>query len=453
MKSIRIIPSKSDAHRAYICAGLSVIQGVAADDAGLRSASDDWMSRVICSETSVDIEATKSCMQALIEAYIKGDRAGVDLYCKESGSTLRFLLPVVGALGIRGIFHPVGRLLTRPLSPLYEELCTHGMTISAPGSIPLIAEGKLGGGDFTIPGDISSQFVSGLLFALPLLDEDSRIIVLGDFQSKGYADMTLATLVKFGIKVDVECFDENASIIYTVPGRQKYVMPEKQNDESMDSQGSKEAGAYKVEGDWSNAAFWLAAGLLGDEPIEISGLDIDSAQGDKEIVNVIREFGGEIIVGKPEGGSETGGINSVTVKPAGGNLKGIDFDAGQTPDMIPVVALIATQAKGITNIKNAARLRIKESDRLHSIATTLRTLGAEIYELEDGLRIRGNGGRGLMGGTVESFDDHRIAMMASVASLLCKDVSLIGWEAVSKSYPTFFERLSELELDDRLELV
>ena len=153
-KTIRAIPSKSDAHRAYICAAI----------AGGETA-------INCSETSLDIEATRECMEALMNS--KEDRAGVDLYCRESGSTLRFLLPLVGALGKRGIFHPMGRLSKRPLSPLYEELQKKGMIISAPGSVPLIAEGKLQSGDFVIPGNISSQFVSGLLFALPLLEGDS----------------------------------------------------------------------------------------------------------------------------------------------------------------------------------------------------------------------------------------------------------------------------------------
>ena len=475
-KIIKIIPSKSDAHRAYICAGLQKIQMQMGEGSAAYSA-DICEPAVFCAEPSVDIEATRECINALINAGVSEERAGTDLYCRESGSTLRFLLPVVGALGKRGIFHPMGRLSKRPLSPLYEELCAHGMRISTPGSIPLIADGKLEAGDYVIPGDISSQFVSGLLFALPILEGDSRIFIAGEFQSKGYADMTLATLGRFGIEVTVETLKDSGegrkldelenpktlgtpnsqnatdiTIVYHIPGNQRYQL----KDEF--------SGKYNVEGDWSNAAFWFAAGLLGDEGIAIDGLELDSAQGDKIILDVIRTFGGKVDIEKEKtSGPNSEKTNRIRIIPSKGNLKGITFDAGQTPDMIPVVALIATQAKGITSITNAARLRIKESDRLHSIATTLRSLGGDVVELEDGLRIKGNGGKGLHGGTVESFDDHRIAMMAAIASILCRrsdigskeqeKVSLIGWEAVNKSYPTFFERLEELGLDDNLELL
>lgn len=404
-KTIRAIPSKSDAHRAYICAAI----------AGGETA-------INCSETSLDIEATRECMVALMNS--KEDRAGVDLYCRESGSTLRFLLPLVGALGKRGIFHPMGRLSKRPLSPLYEELQKKGMIISAPGSVPLIAEGKLQSGDFVIPGNISSQFVSGLLFALPLLEGDSRIIVTGDFQSRGYSNMTLRTLEEFGIRAYEEKDGDN--LIINIPGSQKY----------------NSVKEYNVEGDWSNSAFWFAAGLLGDSPIKVTGLDMNSPQGDKEILRVIQDLGGKIQV-EDEG---------ITVYP-GKNLKGITFDAGQTPDMIPVVALMATRCKTPTRIVNALRLRTKESDRLHSISGTLRALGADVEELEEGLIINSKRKvEALKGGTVESFDDHRIAMMASIASIICEGkVGLIGWEAVNKSYPSFFEHLRELDLDGNLE--
>ena len=405
VKIVDIIPSKSDAHRALICSALA-----------------GGTTKVICQETSDDIEATKECLAALMDQ--SNDATGAELYCKESGSTLRFLLPVVGALGKRGIFHPKGRLSKRPLSPFQDELCAHGMKISEQGSVPLIAEGQLMAGDYVIPGDISSQFVSGLLFALPLLEDDSRIIITGELESAPYVDMTARTLRKFGIDLSAE--EEGGNIICIVPGRQKYQpLPE-----------------YIVEGDWSNAAFWAVAGLLGDSPIMIRGLSRDSAQGDRKIVDAIKEFGGAVEH------TEEG----LTIYPGIDKLKGIDFDARQNPDMIPAIALIATQAKGITNITNAWRLRTKESDRLHSIAVTLKKLGAEIDELEGGLRVKG-GGR-LKGCTLESFNDHRIAMLASIASIVSDNkVSLIGWEAANKSYPSFYDRLRDLELDNNLELV
>ena len=404
-KIIDIIPSKSDAHRALICAAL----------AGGKT-------RVVCDETSEDIEATKDCLRALMDP--ANEKTGSDLYCRESGSTLRFLVPVVGALGKRGIFHPKGRLTKRPMSPLQEELCSHGMKISDPGSVPFIAEGKLKGGDFVIPGNVSSQFVSGLLFALPLLQEDSRIIVTGELESAGYVDMTARALTRFGIDIVAEKVGQD--IICSIPGRQSYVGPEE----------------YIVEGDWSNAAFWLAAGLLGDTPITVRGLSEDSAQGDRRIVEAIQAFGGKV----------TRDGDEVTTYPAGDKLKGIQYDARQNPDLVPVIALIAAHAKGITNIVNAGRLRSKESDRLHTIGTTLKKLGADIAELEEGLRIKGTDK--LTGGIVESFDDHRIAMMAAIASIVCDNkVSILGWEATSKSYPSFYDRLKDLELDNNVELV
>lgn len=404
IKSIEIIPSKSDAHRAIICAALS-----------------KEPCRIVCSETSEDIEATKACMTALREN--GNNPVGIDLYCKESGSTLRFLLPIVGALGMRGIFHPQGGLSKRPLSPLYEELISHGMRISPPGSVPLIAEGKLEAGEYIIPGDISSQFVTGLLFTLPLLDGDSRIVVRGELESAGYVDMTLNTLSRFGIKVDVST--EMYSTIYALRGNQEYISPKE----------------YKVEGDWSNGAFWLAAGIIGDEPIEVKGLSSESCQGDKAIVDVIKTFGGDIKQKE----------SSVLVYPSSSKLRGITYDASQTPDMIPVIALIATQAAGTTRILHAERLRLKESDRLHSIHRTIKALGGSIEELEDGLIIKGK--TDLTGGVVDSFSDHRIAMMAGIASLITRDkVQIIGSESANKSYPGFFDELKNLGLGCNLEI-
>lgn len=408
IKSIEIIPSKSDAHRAYICAALS-----------------GSMEEVICSEISDDTEATKACMKALLNPEPHED--GCPLYCRESGSTLRFILPMVGALNKRGLFHTEGRLSQRPISPLYEELCAHGMRISPVGNVPLIAEGKLQGGDFRLPGNISSQFISGLLFALPLLKEDSRVIVEGELESSGYVDMTIRTIGKFGIRVDVKKVGNNT--VYLISGNQGYQMQ----------------SPYRVEGDWSNGAFWLAAGLLGEIPISVKGLSKDSAQGDKHIVEAIEKFGGRIEISQDE--------NSVTAFPSKENLRGIDYDAAQTPDLIPVIALIATRAKGVTRIENAGRLRIKESDRLNSIAATLRALGGKVEELEEGLLIQGIE-ENLKGGRVDSFHDHRIVMMAAIASLMAENpVSIIDSNCVEKSYPSFFDRMRDLSLMDNIKLL
>ena len=407
IREIQIISSKSDAHRAIICSGLA------------------GGPEIQCYETSVDIEATRDCMTSLC-----GEGNEAELRCRESGTTFRLLLPVVGALGKKGVFHPEGRLSKRPLSPLYEELEAHGMKLSPQGEVPFVTEGRLSAGDFEIPGDVSSQFISGLLLALPLVEGESRVLVAGPLESAGYVNMTLATMDKFGVKVDIEenpdikgSAGKDISIVYKVRGGQKYTAPD----------------SYQVDGDWSNGAFWLAAGILGDFPIKVKGLTRNSTQGDKAIVDVIKAFGGGIEVGD----------DFVTAYPSGGLLKGIEYDAGQTPDMIPVVALIATQAQGETLIKNAGRLRIKESDRLNSISETLKALGGDIDELEDSLVIRG--GEGLDGGKVDSFNDHRIAMMAAIASIVSKEnVMLTGSKAVAKSYPGFYDRLAELGLEGNL---
>jgi len=392
MRNVKIIPSKSDAHRALICAALS-----------------ENPCQVICSATSKDIEATKSCLQALADG-----RA--EMHCGESGSTLRFLLPVMAALGHRAEFYAEGRLPERPLSPLYEELEAHGCKMSPQGSVPLTIEGRLKPGDYHIPGNVSSQYISGLLFALPLLKGDSRILIEGKLESAAYVEMTLKTLREFGIRID------SIETGYLVFGNQAYAGP----------------SIYQVEGDWSNGCFWLAAGALDEEGVKVSGLDIDSLQGDKKIIDILRDMGAEVSVD----------ADGITVK--GGSLHGAIIDAAQIPDMVPILAVVAAAAEGTTEIINAGRLRIKESDRLATVAEVMHALGGQIEELPEGLRI--TGGNPLQGGRIDAHNDHRIAMMAAIASLLCKDKVIIdGSDAVQKSYPDFFQVLADIGLDENVE--
>ena len=396
MRHIEIIPSKSDAHRALICAALSDLTSGKA-------------CQVVCSAVSQDIEATEKCLAAL-------ETGRSQMYCGESGSTLRFLLPVMGALGHRAEFYPEGRLPERPLSPLYEELESHGCRLSPQGSVPLVIEGQLKPGFFHIPGDVSSQYISGLLFALPLLEEDSRIIIEGELQSRPYVDMTIRVLADFGIEI---LPSEDG---FLVPGGQRYAAPP----------------VYQVEGDWSNGCFWLAAGALVPGGVSVSGLNPDSLQGDKAILELLHRFGA-----KTERSDE-----GIKVLPD--TLCGIEIDAAQIPDMVPILAVIACGAKGKTVIKNAGRLRIKESDRLASVSQVLAGLGADITELPEGLEILGNGR--LAGGTADSWGDHRIAMMAAIASLICDGkVTLTGSQAVKKSYPDFFRILEEAGLGENIE--
>lgn len=400
MKTVRIIPSKSDAHRALICAALS---------------QDPC--RVEIEATSKDIEATRSCLQALCLARDEGLEEAV-LPCGESGSTLRFLLPVAGALGIRGKFLPEGRLPQRPLKPLDDQLRLHGCRLTPQGQVPLVIEGKLRGGVFDLPGNVSSQFISGLLFALPVLAEGGEIRLTSPLASAGYVNMTLRTIRRFGITV------EEIEKGWSVPGGQHYAGP----------------AEYLVEGDWSNAAFWLAAGLLGREPVRVEGLSFDTAQGDAAVIPILREFGADIWIDRQAGAAEA--------RPSLGQLTGMTIDAEQVPDMVPVLALTAAFAEGTTEIVNAGRLRMKESDRLASVTRLLIGLGARIEERSEGLIITGSGGKLLDGGIADGENDHRIVMTAAAASVACrKPVTILGHQAAAKSYPDFFRVLEKIGLN------
>ncbi|HHT16586.1 MAG TPA: 3-phosphoshikimate 1-carboxyvinyltransferase [Papillibacter sp.] len=403
---VRAIASKSAAHRLLICAALA-----------------DAPTRILCPETSEDILATARCLAALgadieynggvfhvspIPRPVIGKRT---LDCGESGSTLRFMLPVAAALGAESEFILRGRLPQRPLSPLYEELVAHGCTLSPQGASPLTLSGQLQGGAFTISGNVSSQFITGLLLALSVLEEPSEIAVTGAVESGPYIDMTLRALEIFGAPSAVQ------NQVFYVNGRGAFRSPSE----------------VTVEGDWSNAAFWLCAGALlpEDQEICVSGLNFGSPQGDRAILNFLRRFGANV---RAEG-------DSVTI--SRGNLRGIDIDAADTPDLVPVLAVVAAGAEGVTTVTRAERLRDKESDRLRAVTEMLSILGADIRETRDGLVI--NGRPLLKGGTVSSFGDHRIAMAAAVASLICHGpVTIEGAEAVNKSYPGFFQDFAAL---------
>ena len=331
-------------------------------------------------------------------AYAEGD---LTLDCGESGSTLRYLLPVVAALGLCAEFKLHGRLAERPLSPLWEELEAHCCTLSRPAPDTVRCEGRLHAGVFRLPGDVSSQFISGLLFALPLLPSDSQIVLTSPAQSRGYIALTLHALAQFGVTA------EPAPDGWHIPGGQRYRSP----------------GRLTVEGDWSNAAFWLCAGAVSG-PVTVTGLAADSAQGDRKIADILRAFGAEV--------RQT--ADAVTVFPA--PLRACEVDVSDIPDLAPPVALLAACAAGETRLTGAGRLRIKESDRLRSIAQTLRALGIEAAEGEASLPVRGGT---LTGGLVSSHNAHRIAMLAAIAAGVCRGpITLRGAEAVKKSYPRFW---------------
>ena len=379
-------PSKSQAHRLIIAAALS-----------------DGFCKLSNVDLSEDIQATLRCMRTL-DADASADGTiirGADLVdgheepapevmdCGESGSTLRFLIPVALALKGGGKFTGHGRLMERPQDPYFALFREKGIFYEQKDGV-LTVRGKLTPGIYTLPGNVSSQFITGLLYALPLLEGDSQIVLTTDLESRGYVDMTLDALERFGVKAEYD-----GKRTFRVPGNQYY---QHQN--------------LAIEADWSNAAFWYGAKFLGC-PVEIGGLDQASVQGDRAIAGFYEQMGGA------------------------GRL---ELDVSQCPDLVPpLAAMAALRAGETTAIVNAGRLRIKESDRLATVTEVLNALGAQVEEHEDHLVIHGR--EKLAGGvTVSGHNDHRIAMMAAIAAIRCeKPVTIIGAECVKKSYPRFWE--------------
>lgn len=394
--SVQAVASKSHAHRLLIAAALSKKEVT-----------------VNINTTSQDIEATKACLKEL-------DSEIPVLDCCESGSTLRFLIPVTMALKEEAVFFGSGRLPQRPISPLKEEMEAHGCRFTNEGTVRGKAEeichirGKLKGGTFTLPGNVSSQYITGLLFALPLLEEDSRICITSPLESKGYVDLTLDVLKKSNIHISLE--EKNGCPVYNIKGNQQY-LPD---------------NSISAEGDWSNIAFWVIAGILGKgSGITCRNLNFSSVQGDGEIAQLARRMGGRITE------------DSDSLHAGRGSLSGIRIDASGIPDLVPILSVAAATAKGTTCIYNAQRLRIKESDRLAAMCDCLFKVGADITETPDGLII--NGVSRLKGGTVSGYNDHRIVMAMAVASVISENPIIIeGAEAINKSYPTFFEDFKAL---------
>ena len=403
---VHIPASKSQAHRMLLCAAMGE------NEVTLR-----------CRGLSKDILATVACLKALgasVDAEgevlhlrpVSAPPPGLCLLpCGESGSTLRFLLPLVGALGASAVFEREGRLPERPIEPLRRELCRNGMDIRSDGA-RLYCSGQLRPGAFSLPGNISSQYISALLMTLPLLEGESTLHIEGALESAAYVAMTEEVLRLGGVRT------EKTGYGYRIPGGQR----------------CRFAPELSVEGDYSNAAFFLCAGALSERGIRLTGLDPQSRQGDRAIVPLLEEMGAQVA----SDGS------SVTVKRD--VLHGITIDASPIPDLIPVLSVVAAAASGETRVIHAQRLRLKESDRLHSTTQMLRALGAEAEELPDGLVIRG--GRTLAGGTVDTCGDHRIAMSAAVAGGICRGaVTICGSECVQKSYPDFWTDFQQLKGD------
>lgn len=398
---IEAVSSKSDAHRLMICAALA--------DAGTH---------IMLNAVSEDIIATARCLRALgagIEQKengffitpIKKRQEIPILDCGESGSTLRFLIPVACAIYDECHFHGSGRLMQRPLSPLLDALAEHGVISEMQGQ-NLALKGRLTSGRFNVSGSISSQYISGLLFALPLLGNESEIVLSSVLQSSGYVDMTLDSMNAFGVKIE----RQNGSFVYR--SGQRYLSP----------------ATFKVQGDWSNAAFWFGVGALGGD-ITVTGTDIKSLQRDRKIIRLCESFGANI----------THGAEGYRI--CSGRLRPIGINAENIPDLVPVLAVIASGAKGKTEIHGISRLRLKESDRVLSVTSLINSLGGCASADADTMCINGNGC--LRGGEVNGFNDHRIVMAAAVASVICDHPVIINdAQAVGKSYPRFFEDFNRL---------
>ena len=377
--SVTVIPSKSQAHRVLIC-----------------SAFANQATEIICLETNRDIQATVSCLNALgatITRTANGYRVlpiqvipeTAVLDCGESGSTLRFMLPIVGALGVDAHFKLSGRLPERPLSPLWELIEHKGCKLSWEDKNILRCSGKLKAGHYSIDGSVSSQFITGLYFALPLLSGKSTLEITGKVESAPYIEMTKDALSKFGVK-----FSNNEIL-----GRAFFRSP----------------GQITIEGDWSNGAFFHVANFIQNN-LKINNLDYNSKQGDRVVVDILTQL-----------------QNNATI------------DATHVPDLIPILSVAAACSNGAT-FENIRRLRLKESDRVQAIIDMLSAFGVHATADENTLTVF----PGKFGScTVDTFNDHRIAMSAAIAATVADgQVKINGAECVAKSYPTFWEEYSRL---------
>lgn len=394
--TVNVPPSKSDVHRAIICAAMA-----------------NGVSRISPVALSNDIKATIGCIKALgADAVLENNVLTVDgtnmyknktalLDCGESGSTLRFFIPIAAVGNINATFVGKGKLPQRPIGIFTEALPKAGTVCKTEGGLPLEIKGQLKSGIFEIPGNVSSQFITGLLLALPILEGDSEIVLTSPLESVGYIAMTIRTMKQFG--VNIQATEKG----WHIKGGQSY--------KTCD---------YTTDGDWSQAAFFMVLGAVSGK-VTVKGVAKDSTQGDKKCAEILARFGAKV----------THLDNEVTVEK--GKLKAITIDASQIPDLVPVLSVCAAFAEGTTKIINAERLRIKECDRLKATAELLNNLGGKVKELSDGLEITGVSS--LKGGNVNGYNDHRIVMSAAVcAARSDEDITATFAMSINKSYPDFY---------------
>ncbi len=399
---VTVISSKSELHRLLI----------------LSSFAKDKSRILYNGVPSLDVVATCNCLKKLnakieisegviiVEPVKSLPKETVKINCGESGSTLRFMLPLLAVLGVDAEIEVSGRLKERPLSPMYELLTENGVTLSEKGKYPLRLTGKLDIIGVKIDGSVSSQFISGLLMAFVVAKKNASVEVTGDFQSKSYVDITVGMIKKFGVDVRKE---NNKYVVY----------------------GKEYTGkTLKAYGDWSNGAFFLTLGAI-NKSISVKGLDENSLQGDKKIVKLLEKFGAVV------------SIKEETVTTRKASLTAIKIDVSDIPDLVPVLAVVAGLANGTTIIYNGERLRLKESDRIKSVVAMINGIGGNAKERQDGMEIVGV--KEYEGGVVDSFNDHRIVMASAVASSNSKkEITIKNATAVNKSYPNFFEEMKRL---------
>ncbi len=394
--------SKSFSHRMLIAAALA-----------------GGVSEISNISASEDIDATVGALAAMGAKIfregntytvmgIKTPAASAVIDCRESGSTMRFIIPIAAALGCSCEFRGKGKLPERPITPYIRELGKNGAVITkTEGVMPFVMNGTLKGGDYVLEGDISSQFITGLLFALPLCSGNSVIRLASKLESKPYADMTVEALSRFGITID-ESEDKDGLPVYRIRGGQKY-----------------RSADVSVEGDYSQAAFYFAANALGSE-IKVDNLSEKSVQGDKKILEII-------------GGISYNKINDSGLR----RLPAFSADVSDIPDLVPILAVLGCFTDGTSRITGAKRLKIKESDRLEAIASALGNIGGKITVKDDSLEIEPV--TGFHGGVIDGCNDHRIVMASAIASTMADgEITITGAEAVAKSYPDFWTDFASL---------
>jgi|LGVF01.1.fsa_nt_gb 3-phosphoshikimate 1-carboxyvinyltransferase len=408
---VNIPPSKSLSHRAIIAAslsnGISEIENIILSD-DIKATIEAMKSFGV----EIDKEKIGNRYKLIVKGKEKFELNNNVIDCNESGSTLRFLIPFFSLVNDEVVFTGRNKLIERPLNPYYEIFDKHQVTYKNElGKLPLKLFGKLKASIYQMDGDISSQFITGLMFVLPLLSGNSEIIINNNLESKSYIDLTIDVLKSFNIEIENV---KNEYKKFKINGNQKYI-----------------ARNYKVEADYSQAAFWIVSSLIGNDVI-INGLNENSIQGDKEILNIIKKMGAKYIFNDDK-----------LIISNKKNLNNIDIDVNNCPDLVPILAVLASFSKGKCKIFNAKRLRIKESDRLKAISSQINLLGGKIIEFEDGLEIypiiKGNGGN------IKSFNDHRIAMALTIMSTKIKgNIYLSNAEAINKSYPEFYNDFKKL---------